>query len=50
LKESKPYLFGAVNNSSSTVQTPKPGDGTIKKATEMTKEEYAKAKQDFLNK
>ena len=47
LKESKPYLFGTPNTSS----TAKPPDGkppVPKKATEMSKEEYAKAKAALI--
>ena len=43
LKESKPYLFGTPNTSS-TAKPPEGKPTAPKKATEMSKEEYAKAK------
>ena len=48
LKKSKPYLFGDPGSTSHTgTKPPKPGDVVVKKATEMSKEEYAKAKADI---
>lgn len=50
LKKNKPYLFGQDGtNTSAAGGSPKPADaGAGKKATEMTKEEYDKAKGDLL--
>ena len=46
LKKGKPYLFAPA--STGNTQTPKPGDQTPKKATDMTDEEYAAAKRKVL--
>ena len=48
LKESKPYLFGTASSSSNPEKKPPPEETETKKATEMTKEEYDKAKQELL--
>jgi len=49
LKKAKPYLFGTANTSHSGSTPPKDPPST-KKATEMSKEEYAKAKAEALKK
>lgn len=46
LKESKPYLFGATNNSSTPGDPPKPKPNEPRDVRTMTREEYAKAKAD----
>jgi hypothetical protein len=49
LKEAKPYLFKPVSASSTqTSATPKPETPKAKMATEMTDEEYKKAKADII--
>ncbi|HTQ70967.1 MAG TPA: phage scaffolding protein [Acidocella sp.] len=47
LKKAKPYLFGDAKTSS-TAEPPRPKAGDGKKATEMTKEEYAAARAAML--
>ncbi len=47
LKKAKPYLFGAPG-SSSTQPTPSKDAPAPKKATEMTDDEYAAAKKDYI--
>ncbi|WP_137010141.1 phage scaffolding protein [Aquitalea aquatilis] len=48
LKESKPYLFGQPPSNSSNPQNPPPANPpAAKKASEMTPEEYAKAKAEL---
>lgn len=47
LKEAKPYLFGTTITTSSTATIPKPQDGKIKLATEMTIDEYQKSRNDI---
>jgi hypothetical protein len=51
-KIAKPHKFGAVNTTTPDKQPTKPGgsDETPKKATEMTPEEYKKAKAEMLKK
>ena len=44
MKKAKPYLFGAANSSTGT-KAPPATSPTSKKATDMTKEEYAAAKR-----
>lgn len=44
LKESKPYLFGSANSTTTTAVKPPPKTTEAKKATDMSAEEYAKAK------
>lgn len=41
LKKAKPYLFGSTTTTSSDTKAPARKDNALKKATEMTKEEYA---------
>lgn len=48
LKETKPYLFGVQNTTSSTQQKPPPANPETKKASEMTADEYRKARADLL--
>ncbi len=50
LKESKPYLFGTVQHSSTPGKPPEQKPPTDKKAPEMTKEEYTAAKKAVLKK
>ena len=45
LKKAKPYLFGATKTTSSDVKPPARKDNEPKKATDMTKEEYAAERQ-----
>jgi hypothetical protein len=47
LKKSKPYLFGSTQNSSTPNTPPGSKPPAAKKATEMTDEEYAKARSQF---
>ena len=47
LKKAKPYLFGSATTTSSTTKPPGKTDGKAKQATEMTPEEYAKARADI---
>ena len=47
LKETKPYLFGAASTSTTT-KTPEKTEPKEKKASEMTKEEYAAAKAKLI--
>ena len=47
LKESKPYLFQQKQNSSSPNDPPRKDPPAAKKATEMTREEYAAARKQF---
>lgn len=47
LKKSKPYLFGSTQNSSTPNTPPGSKPPAAKKATEMTDEEYAKARAQF---
>lgn len=44
MKAAKPYLFGEIKSSSSTEKTPPKKPAEVKRATEMTPEEYAAAK------
>ncbi len=44
LKEAKPYLFSSTQSTSTASPTPNPKPATAKKATEMTDEEYARAR------
>lgn len=47
LKEAKPYLFGATQNSSPPGTPPSPKPPTAKNAKDMTPEEYAIARKQF---
>ena len=47
LRKSKPYLFGAAH-SSTPGDPPKPGKQEAKKATEMSREEYEKARREII--
>ena len=47
LKKAKPYLFGTPGTTSSTTAAPKPATGAPVKATEMSKEQYDKARADI---
>lgn len=47
LKKTKPYLFGAVSNTSNTQTPPDPNKPAAKKASEMTDAEYAAARKQF---
>lgn len=47
LKKAKPYLFGTTQNSSTPNTPPGSKPPAAKKATEMTDEEYAKARAQF---
>ena len=49
MKKAKPYLFGTTISTTNTGTPPKRDEGKPKLATEMTKEEYAAAKENIKN-
>ena len=47
LKKAKPFLFGSGTTTSSTTAPPKPGDGKPRQATDLSDDEYKKARADI---